>query len=510
MSDFKPNNGRIAKNALFLYMRLLLVLFLNIYATRLILNALGVEDYGIYNVVCGFVSLFTFLNSSLSNGIQRFYNFEIGKNGEQAVGKVYNTAFIIQAILALSVFVLLEIIGVWYLNTKMVISPNRLYAANWVFQFSVLSLLFVIMQIPYSAAIMAYEKMDFYAFVGVLDAVIKTLLVYLLPKFHGDKLIWYGVLLLLVSILNFLLYFIYCKRRLCIRHSKLLFSRRLFSEIFKFSGWNLIEMFAWTAQGQGVAVILNLFGGAVINAAYGIASQVSGAINGFCSNLVAAFRPQLVQSYSVGDLSRTTAMMYMMSKATFIMLYMLSIPVILEIDEILSLWLGNNVPEYTSQFCVLILISMIPRNFTMGLSQIVHATGIMRNYQVGSAIVVLSSIPIAYTLLKLGYSPSLVYVAFIFVSLLLWIVDLILLKRIYPLDLCDYAKKVVLPSLIIFVIAPVPPYVLMKILPPTFFRIVIMAIVSVIICLILGYYILLNNSERRFVLRFIKDKFKRK
>ena len=468
MSDFKPNNGRIAKNALFLYMRLLLVLFLNIYATRLILNALGVEDYGIYNVVCGFVSLFTFLNSSLSNGIQRFYNFEIGKNGEQAVGKVYNTAFIIQAILALSVFVLLEIIGVWYLNTKMVISPNRLYAANWVFQFSVLSLLFVIMQIPYSAAIMAYEKMDFYAFVGVLDAVIKTLLVYLLPKFHGDKLIWYGVLLLLVSILNFLLYFIYCKRRLCIRHSKLLFSRRLFSEIFKFSGWNLIEMFAWTAQGQGVAVILNLFGGAVINAAYGIASQVSGAINGFCSNLVAAFRPQLVQSYSVGDLSRTTAMMYMMSKATFIMLYMLSIPVILEIDEILSLWLGNNVPEYTSQFCVLILISMI------------------------------------------GYSPSLVYVAFIFVSLLLWIVDLILLKRIYPLDLCDYAKKVVLPSLIIFVIAPVPPYVLMKILPPTFFRIVIMAIVSVIICLILGYYILLNNSERRFVLRFIKDKFKRK
>ena len=510
MSDFKPNNARIAKNAFFLYMRLLFVLFLNIYATRLILNALGVDDYGIYNVVCGFVALFTFLNSSLSNGIQRFYNFEIGKNGKQSIDKVYNTAFIIQIVLSLSVFFLLEIIGVWYLNTKMVINPNRLYAANWIFQLSVLSLLFVIMQIPYSAAIMAYEKMNFYAFVGVLDAVIKTVLVYYLPKFPGDKLIWYGVLLLLVSILNFLLYFIYCKRRLYLRHSRLLFSRRLFSEIFKFSGWNLIEMFAWTAQGQGVALILNLFGGAVINAAYGIASQVSGAINGFCSNLVAAFRPQLVQAYSVGNIARTTSMMYMMSKATFIMLYMLSIPVILEIHGILSLWLGNNVPEYTSQFCVLILISMIPRNFTMGLSQIVHATGIMRNYQIGSAIVILSSIPIAYTLLKLGFSPSLVYVAFIFVSLLLWIVDLILLKKVYPFNLCDYAKKVLLPCLIIVIIAPIVPYALINILPPTLLRIMIIAMVSVIICLILGYCILLNSSERRFVRGFIKNKFKRK
>lgn len=509
MGDFKPNNQKIIKNATFLYLRLLFVLFLNVYTTRLVLNALGVENYGIYNAVCGFVALFSFLNSSLSNGIQRFYNYEAGKNGEEAVAKVYKTAFTIQLILAAIVFIMLELIGVWYLNSKMVINPARLSSANWVFQFSILSLIMVIMQIPYSAAIMAYEKMDFYAFVGVFDAVIKSVLVFVLSYFAGDRLIWYGVIILLMSTITFLLYFIFCKRNIKAIQCQSVFSMQLFRDIFKFSGWNLVEMFAWTTQGQGVAMILNLYGGAILNAAQGIATQVSGAINGFCSNLVAAFRPQLVHAYSVGDFKRTTAMMYMMSKAMFIMLYMLSIPMILEINGILSLWLGENVPEYTSQFCILILVSMIPRNFTMSLSQVIHATGIMRNYQIGSAVVILSSMPIAYVLLDSGYNPTTVYGAFILVAILLWVVDVVLLVKVYPLNIVDYLKKVVLPCVIIFFTAPIVPYLISQIMSPSFVRILIVALSSVLVCSLLGYYIMLTKNERVLVSGALLNRFRK-
>ena len=209
----EQNNKRIAKNTIFLYIRMAIVMAINLYVTRVVLNVLGVSDYGVYNVVCGFVTMFGFLNTSMANGIQRFYNFELGKKGEDAVVKVYNTALIIQFVLTVGVVILTETIGLWYVNTKMVISPERIVAANWIFHFSVISLVFVIMQTPYSAAILAYERMDYYAVVSIIDAVMKLAIVIILPHLFGDGLILYGLLMMAISILNFILYSVYCRTK---------------------------------------------------------------------------------------------------------------------------------------------------------------------------------------------------------------------------------------------------------------------------------------------------------
>ena len=268
MSDNTINNKRIVKNTIFLYGRLILTMLISLYTTRVILNVLGVVDFGIYNVVCGFVSLFSFLNTTMSNGIQRFYNYEAGKNGIDSVTKVYQTAFLIQLMLVLLILIIIEPLGIWYINNKMVIPEDRLFAANWVFQFSLLSLIFLVMQVPFSAAVMAHEKMDYYASVGILDAFLKLLIVIILPYWGGSaNLIIYGLLIFCVSVINLLLYSVYALKNFKELKLSKIFHKDLFKSIFKFTGWNLVEMFAWTTQGQGVNMVINLFCGPVVNAA---------------------------------------------------------------------------------------------------------------------------------------------------------------------------------------------------------------------------------------------------
>ena len=246
------NNKRIAKNAIFLYGRLILTMLISLYTTRVVLNVLGIVDFGIYNVVCGFVAMFSFLNTTMSNGIQRFYNYEAGKNGLESVTKVYQTALLIQFLLVIGIVFIVEPLGIWYINNKMVLPEERLFAANWVFQCSLLSLVFLVIQVPFSAAVMAHEKMDYYASVGILDAFLKLVIVIVLPFLGGDGLIIYGILLFSVSVINLLLYSIYALKNFPELKLKKIFHKNLFYRIFKFSGWNLVEMFAWTTQIQGV------------------------------------------------------------------------------------------------------------------------------------------------------------------------------------------------------------------------------------------------------------------
>lgn len=407
--DNTNKNKRIAQNTVFLYARMIIVLLVSIYTTRVVLSALGVDDFGVYNVVCGFVSMFSFLNTSMSNGIQRFYNYEAGTNETKGVTYVYQTSLLIQIILAVILFLVLESIGVWYVNYKMVLDSGRIIAANCIFQFSILSLILLVLQVPYSAAILAYERMDYYAIVSVIDVFLKLGIVMSLPFIPSDKLIVYGILQLLLSIVNFMLYYLYAKRHFKMLIIKKVFHKELFKSIFTFSGWNITSMFAWMTQGQGVNMVMNLFFGTVVNAARGISAQIQSAIQGFCENLVIAFRPQLVQSYAKGDINRTTEMMYSMSKILFIMFFLLSTPVIFEIDYILHLWLGDTIPEYTSSFTILILLSMYPRNFAMSFAQVVHATGKLGLYQISSSIIILLTLPLSYVALKNGLDANSVY-----------------------------------------------------------------------------------------------------
>lgn len=352
MSDRSSHNKRIAKNTLFLYLRMGLVLVVSLFSTRVVLQALDIEDYGINNVVSGFVTMFAFLNTSMSNGVQRFYNFSLGRKNGYSIKDVYNTALQIQAILAVTLLVPLETFGMWYIHTQMVIPIDRFAAAQWVFQFSVLSLVLLVLQIPYSAAIMAYEKMDYYAYLSIFDVLAKLGIAYIIKYTTFDKLILYGALNMLVSLICFFLYYGYAKSHFQDLKSDFIIRKQLFKPMLYFSGWNGFGSFAYMIKSQGLNMLLNVFFGPVVNAARGVSNMAMSAIQGFQSNIVIAFRPQLIQSYATGDNERVLKLFYNLSKVSFILLAMLSIPVIIEIEYILHLWLGDTIPDYTDSYTV--------------------------------------------------------------------------------------------------------------------------------------------------------------
>lgn len=508
MTEISKSNKRIAKNTLFLYMRMGIVLIVSLFTTRVVLQALGVEDYGIYNVVSGFVTMFTFLNTSMSNGVQRFYNFSLGRKNEYNITDVYNTAIQIQGLFALILLFLLETFGMWYIYNEMVIPDERFSAALWVFQFSVLSLVILVLQIPYAASIMAYEKMDYYAYLSIFEVLSKLGVAYAVKHSCTDKLILYGALNMLVSLILFFLYFGYAK--IYFKDLKLDFRirKQLFKPMLSFSGWNVFGSFAYMIKGQGLNMLLNVFFGPIVNASRGISNMIMSAIQGFQSNIVVAFRPQLVQSYATGDNKRVTKLFYSLSKISFILLALLSIPVMIEIEYILHLWLGETVPDYTIPFTILVLINMVISSLNTPISQVVHATGKMQNYQIGTSLIICGILPVSWVFLKLGCSPITVYIISLIISILNQVLCNILLKKIYDYSITDYYKKVVFPCFIFAVLVPILPFCIRILLPSSFTRLMLTCVSTIIVAVLISYTFVLDKSEKNVAKEIIKKKFK--
>lgn len=506
MSYISTNNKRIAKNTLYLYLRMGLVLVVSLFTTRVVLQALGVEDYGINNVVSGFVTMFAFLNTSMSNGVQRFYNFSLGKKNEYSITDVYNTALQIQGILSVILLLLLETFGLWYIHAQMVIPDERFFAALWVFHFSVFSLVLLVLQIPYSAAIMAYERMDYYAYLSIFDVLAKLGIAYAVKYATTDKLILYGALNLLVSFICFFLYYGYAKRQFHELKTDFKIRRRLFESMLSFSGWNVFGSFAYMVKGQGLNMLLNVFFGPIVNAARGISAMVMSALQGFQANIVIAFRPQLVQAYAAGDNCRVLKLFYSLSKVSFILLAMLSIPVIIEIRYILYLWLGNYIPDYTIQFTILVLVNMVISSLNTPVSQVVHATGKMRSYQIGTSFIVCAILPVSWLFLKYGFDPVSVYWVSLFITIINQYVCNVLLKRVYVYSLTEYCMKVILPCAFFSILVPIPPYLISTLLPASFLRLIVTGCVSVVTSIVASYFLVLDKSEKEMALSFIKRK----
>lgn len=508
MATQSDSNKRIAKNTIFLYIRMILVLFVSLVTTRIVLKALGIVDYGIYNVVAGFVSMFAFLNTSMSNGIQRFYNFRLGTKDESSITNVYNTALQIQGLLAIMLFILLETIGLWYMHTQMVIPVERMTAAMWVYQFSVISMIFVVLQIPYSAAIMAYERMDYFAYVSIFDVFAKLAIAYLLMSSTQDKLLLYGFLNLIVSLISFFFYYGYSKIQF--KHLKIQFKyyKEYFKPMLLFSGWNVFGSFAYMIKGQGLNMLLNVFFGPIVNAARGVSNMIMSAIQGFQGNIVVAFRPQMVQSYSAGEYPRVKTLFYSLSKITYLMLAMISIPIIIELDYILSLWLGEVIPDYTKSFTILVLINMVISSLNTPVSQVVHATGKMKNYQIATSLVICMILPISWILLKMGCNPNSVYITSLFMTIVNQIVCTVYLKKIFPYSLLEYLKVVIYPCILFTLIVPIIPRLLALWLPSSFVRLLVVGIFSIMISCIVAYLVVLNKSEKELILNFINRKKK--
>lgn len=508
MSD---NNVKIAKNALFLYLRMAIVMIVNLYTTRVILNNLGVDDFGIYNVVYGFVTMFTVFNVTLTAGINRYYNYEIGKNGKDGVKRVYNVAIRIQALLVLFVFLVVEALGLWYINGYMVMQPDRILAANWVFQFSVLSMIFLIIQNPFSSATMAFEKMDYFAIVSVVDVLLKLAIAICISFSPIDKLIFYGGLMGCISMFDFLAYFIFCKINFhnCISlESK--YDKSLFKNMLKFSGWMSLDPIAYSINGQGVNMLINSFFGTVVNTAFGIANQVGQAIDSFCMNLSTAFRPQMVQSYSAGDVNRSLKLFVGMTKICYLLFLLICVPFMMNIECIYDLWLGDTYPKIAVSISLVFIMVKVIGCLNHPISYIIMAKGNLKQYMIITSVITSSIIIFAYILLSCGLSVISVFVSMFIIAVANQVASIyVLSKEIPEMSQSAYYKRIIYPCIFLALIVSTMVYISHVIVNHVLFRVVTDFIVSAIVTILTSYYVCMDKSERNIFLTLINKILRR-
>lgn len=495
--DNQLSNRRVARNTIFLYVRMVVVMLISFYSTRVLLSHLGVLDYGVYNVVCGFVGMFSFLNTSMANGVQRFYNVEIGKNGSENIPKIFSHAFAIQMAIAFIILLFAESFGLWYLHNEIVVPDGRLDAAFWVFQFSLFSLLIVILTVPFSAAVMAYEYMDFFAFVSIIDAVLKLVIVLLLPYLYGDSLVLYGFLYSLISVVNLLLNSLYCKIKIpSIRYFKV-GDRRLLGSLLSFSGWNILGSLAHMGKVQGVNLVLNSFWGTIVNTAFGISSQITAAVSSLLSGFLTAVRPQMIKSYSSGDLDRTMKMLYTSSKLTFYLVMILSVPLLGELKTILDFWLGpGKYPELTVPFAQLTILTILADSFATPISIIVHASGKMRDFQIICSTIVISVVPLSYIVAKMGYPSTGVVLMGVFVTIITQLARLVLIKNIISFSIKLYMKKVFIPTFSVFFLSIISAYTIGTLLFQEETIVFLRMFFSFIVSIFFIYFFGLSQSEK--------------
>lgn len=506
MVDYATNNKRILKNTIYLTVRMLFVLVVSLYTSRVILTALRIEDFGIYNVVGGFVTMFAFLNNAMATGIQRFYNVELGRNGIKGAQKVYITSIFSQLALSVIILVLTETVGLWYMYNKMVVPEVRFDAAVTIFHLSVVSLVINIMAVPFSGAIMAHEKMDYFAFVSIFDAVLKLVIALVLPSVSGDRLITYGFLMLLIVVLDFFLYAVYALIKFEEVKFAKVFDKNLFKSLLNFSGWNILGKVSIMLKEQGLNMVLNIFFGPIVNAARGIAFQVNGALAGFVNNINIAVKPQLTQSYAQGDIKRTFSLMFSISKLCYIILLILAMPVCIEIDYVLHLWLGDNVPDYTNVFIVLVVATTFINNLNAPVSFVVYAIGNIKKYQIYTSVIELFILPVSCIILKLGAAPWVVFVVALFFVIIGQIVSLKILKELENYSISNYFLLVILPLIFITICSIIVSFLINRLLPEGLLRLCLEVVVNSISILIFTYLFALNSSEKCFIKNYIINK----
>lgn len=457
-SDTSANNRRIAKNTLLLYVRMIVLMLVSLYTSRVVLDTLGVEDYGIYNVVGGIVVMFSFLNSAMASATQRYLTFELGRSNMEQLKNVFVTSVNIHIIIAVAVFILSETLGLWFLYNKMTIPADRMNAAFWVFQFSVISSMIMFVSVPYNAAIIAHEKMSAFAYISVWEAILKLLIVYVLLVAGIDKLILYAMLLLCVQLLVRIIYGTYCKRHFDEAKYRLSFNKQLFKEMLAFSGWNLFGNMSAVAFTQGLNILLNMFFGPVVNAARGVAVQLQGAVSQFSCSFQTALNPQITKSYALKDYKYMHSLIYRSSRFTFILLYCICLPVFMEAEMLLGVWL-KEVPDYSAVFLRIILCVTIIDAVANPLMISAQATGKIKKYQSVVGGILLMILPVSYVVLKLGGNPQSVFIVHLVICIIAFITRLYIIRPMISLDISEYFRNVILRCLIVAVLSPVVPMV---------------------------------------------------
>ena len=509
MEGYNHNNKRIAKNTLVLYFRMLFLMIISLYTSRVILDTLGIVDYGIHNVVAGFITMFSMISLALVNANTRFINFELGRGDFNRLSLVFSTAVTVHVGIALLFTLVAETIGLWYLNHVMVIPQDRIIAANWCYQFSIFNFCLGMINIPYRACIIAHEKMKTFAYVSILEGLGQLLISFVIIWNPFDRLIYYALLLFLLQNLIRYIYQSYCRKHFSECHYKFIIDKRTIIQILSFSSWNMFGNGATLLKTHGGSLILNLFFGPTVNAARGLSVHVSHAVASFSTNFLMAITPQITQSYAKGDYSYLMKLVCSGARFSFYLLFVISLPIIFNIDYILHIWL-KDVPAHTAIFVQLAVINSIIYAITRPLVTAQNATGNVKAFQLTIGAVELLNLPIAYLVLWCGYPPASVLI----VSVVLEIVAVFVRIFMVPQTMKEFSttyfiKDVIVKCSVVSLLSIIIPLLLIKHDNESF----IYFIVSCIVCVLSSAFVILtyglSRSERLFMMDRITQ-FKKK
>lgn len=493
---------RIAKNTMMLYVRMFVLMLVGLYTSRVVLNALGETDYGVYSVVGGVVAMFSMISGALNSAVSRFITFELGKGDPVRLNKVYCTSVNIQLMLGLIVVLLAEPIGLWFIENKMTIDPARIPAATWVLHFSLLSFVVNLMSVPQMASITAHEKMSAYAYIGILDGLLRLGVAFMIIRAPFDRLVYYAMLMAGVVLIVRITYGIYCRIHFAECRYRFVFDRPLVKEMFSFAGWNFIGVTSGVLRDHGGNILVNIFSGPVVNAARGVAVQLNGAVQSFVTNFMTAVNPQITKSYAAGDTKYVFALIGKSSRMSFYLLSLMAIPIIFNANILLQIWL-KEVPEHTTLFVQLFLMFAMSESLSLPLITAMLATGRIRNYQLVVGGIQLLNLPLSYIFLKLGAIPEITVVVAIALSHVCLFARLIMFSRASGFSVPEFVKGVYVNALKVAVSAAVVPLVISFVVPEGIWWSVLHLGVSLLWTAGVIFFIGCGKDDRAFLLEFI-------
>lgn len=433
---------------MFLYFRMFITMGVGLYTSRLVLATLGVEDYGIYGLVGGIVTMFAFMNSAMAAATQRYLSFDLGKNDLEKLKKTFNATLHIHILIAIIVVILAETLGLWFVNYKLNLPAERMVAANWVYQFSIFTFVLAIIQVPYNALLIAREHMKVYAYMSIIEIVLKLIIVFILVNLDFDKLILYAILTFCVTFLINILYKIYCKRNFRESEYVYYYDKGYYRELLSYSGWNLFGNIAAIARGQGSNILLNLFFGPIANAAYSLTVMVQGIIGNFISNFQTALNPQITKNYAKGDISQSLHLMFKSSKFSYFAMLILVVPILFNLDFLMHFWLGK-VPPYTISFIRLALICSLVETISNPLMTIAQATGKIKWYQIVIGSLIFLTLPVTWLVFKLTDNPINFFWVLLGNSLVALVFRVLFLNRMLGKMIGQFVKEVLMPIILV-------------------------------------------------------------
>ena len=510
MDNYGHRGTKIARNTLMLYVRMLVLMLVGLYTSRVVLGALGEDDFGVYNVVGGVVSMFTIISGALNSAVSRFITFEMGKGSDAQLNKVYSTAVNIQLILAAVVVLLAEPLGLWFIDNKMTIDPSRIPAARWVLHFSLLAFVINLMSVPQMASITAHEHMSAYAYIGILDGLLRLGVAFLILHSPIDRLIYYAALMAGVVLIVRLAYGLYCRLHFEECRFRPVFDRPLIKEMFSFAGWNFIGVTSGVLRDHGGNILVNLFSGPAVNAARGVAVQLNGAVQGFVTNFMTSVNPQITKSYAAGEKEYMFSLVRRSSRMSFFLLFLIALPVIFNVDYLLSIWL-KEVPEHSSLFVQLFLIFALSESFSNPMITAMLATGNIRNYQLVVGGIQLLNLPVSYVCLRMGAVPEVTVIVAIIISQICMWARLLMLSKATGFPVLPFLEEVYFSVLFKVVCGSlVVPLILEAVKPEGFAGFMVSASVCVLWTMLLIFALGLQSEERRWLVSKFKEKFVRK